>query len=109
MRKLVLSLMTSVAFVATTISSNAQTAPLPERMANSVIAVWNDSTNHTYPGFEPVKWSYDLGVIYEGLDAIWRRTGDVKYYKAMQQNMDSYLTKDGEIRNYKITDRKSVV
>jgi unsaturated rhamnogalacturonyl hydrolase len=104
MRKLILTLTTSVVFVATTINVHAQTLPLPERMANSVVAVWNDTTNHTYPGFKPVKWSYDLGVIYEGLDAIWRRTGDVSYYKAMLQNMDSYLTKEGEIKNYKITD-----
>lgn len=104
MRKLVFNIVASIGLGSVTLNANGQTLPLPERMANSVMAVWNDSTNHTFPGFKPVKWSYDLGVIYEGFDAIWRRTGDATYYKAMQQNMDLYLTKDGEIKNYKATD-----
>lgn len=77
--------------------------PLAQQMAATVIAVWNDTTTES-SSLKPKKWSYDLGVIYEGLDALWRQTGDGTYFKAMQQNMDSYLSKDGTINNYKITD-----
>ncbi len=77
---------------------------LSQKMAATVIADWNDTTNTNPSGFRPKKWSYDLGVVYEGFDAIWRRTGDVKYYKAMQKSMDSYLSNEGMINNYKSTD-----
>ena len=27
------------------------------------------------------KWAYETGVFLKGLEALWRRTGDVKYYE----------------------------
>ncbi|WP_342332722.1 DUF4350 domain-containing protein [Pedobacter sp. FW305-3-2-15-E-R2A2] len=76
---------------------------LAEKMAATVISVWNDTAGTT-PSLTPKKWSYDLGVVYEGLEGIWKRTGDAGYFKAMQNNMDRYLSKDGSIINYKPTD-----
>ncbi|MEJ5996311.1 glycoside hydrolase family 88 protein [Pedobacter sp. Du54] len=77
---------------------------LSQQMAATVIGVWNDSLSTTTSGFRPTKWSYDLGVVYEGFEGIWKRTGDATYFKAMQKNMDSYLDKDGTINKYKQTD-----
>lgn len=76
---------------------------LAEKMAATVISVWNDTASTT-PSLTPKKWSYDLGVVYEGLEGIWKRTADASYFKAMQNNMDRYLSKDGSIINYKPTD-----
>jgi unsaturated rhamnogalacturonyl hydrolase len=78
--------------------------PLSERMAATVMSVWADTANTTATAFTPKKWSYDLGVVYEGFEGIWKRTGDVAYFKAMQKSMDSYLGKDGSINNYKPSD-----
>ena len=86
-------------------SSVAQQKPdLAKQMANTVIQAWQDSLNTSPSGFRPVKWSYDLGVVYEGFDGIWKRTGDPTYYKAMQKNMDAFLSKDGAINSYRQTD-----
>ncbi len=81
-----------------------QSKPLSEQMAATVMGVWKDTLNTTPSGFKPTKWSYDLGVVYEGFEGIWKRTGDGTYFKAMQKSMDSYLGKDGTITNYKQTD-----
>ena len=82
----------------------AQDDQLAQKMAATVMAAWNDTAS-TAPSLTPKKWSYDLGVIYEGFEGIWKRTGDATYFKAMQKNMDSYLSNDGYIHNYKITDK----
>ena len=76
---------------------------LAEKMAATVLSVWKDTASTT-PSLTPKKWSYDLGVVYEGLEGIWKRTADASYFKAMQNNMDRYLSKDGSIINYKPTD-----
>ncbi|MBC7616245.1 MAG: glycoside hydrolase family 88 protein [Pedobacter sp.] len=81
-----------------------QSKSLSEQMAATVMSIWKDTLNTTPSGFKPTKWSYDLGVVYEGFEGIWKRTGDASYFKALQKNMDSYLTKEGGINNYKQTD-----
>ena len=81
-----------------------QSKPLSEQMAATVMGVWKDTLNTTPSGFKPAKWSYDLGVVYEGFEGIWKRTGDATYFKTMQKSMDSYLSKEGTINNYKQND-----
>jgi len=103
MKKSIFSFIVALSTLSLTFQAKAQ-APLSKRMAATVMAVWNDTANTTPTGFTPKKWSYDLGVVYEGFEGIWKRTGDVTYFKAMQKSMDSYLAKDGAINNYKPTD-----
>ncbi|PWS27702.1 glucuronyl hydrolase [Pedobacter yonginense] len=50
------------------------------------------------------KWSYDMGVVLEGAAAVWRNTGNGKYFKYIQNSMDAYIDKDGNIRTYKAED-----
>ena len=89
----------------TAIQAHAQqNKSISAQMANTVMGIWKDTLNTTPSGFKPIKWSYDLGVVYEGLEGIWKRTGDPTYFKTMQKSMDSYLGKDGTITNYKPTD-----
>jgi unsaturated rhamnogalacturonyl hydrolase len=82
-------------------SRSSALKPLSEQMAATVMKVWSDTVNSTPSSFRPAKWSYDLGVIYEGFDAIWKKTGEASYFKTMQKSMDSYLSKEGAINNYK--------
>ena len=73
----------------------AQTKPLSEQMAATVMDIWKDSLS--FDG-HPAKWTYDQGVILEGIDAIWRRTGDASYFNYVQKSMDHFVTADGDIR-----------
>lgn len=96
----------SVALILSTSSQlhAQQGKSLSQQMAATVIDVWKDTLSTTQSGFRPAKWSYDLGVVYEGFEGIWKRTGEATYFKSMQKSMDSYLGKDGTINNYKQTD-----
>ncbi|SER93989.1 glycoside hydrolase family 88 protein [Pedobacter rhizosphaerae] len=50
------------------------------------------------------KWTYDMGVVLEGAAVVWRNTGDGKYFKYIQNAMDTYVDKEGNIRTYKPED-----
>ena len=82
--------------------AKAQTKPISEQMAATVMDIWKDSL--TVEVGKPVKWSYDQGVILEGIDQIWKRTGDGAYFAYMQKGMDLFINKDGDIRGYKQQD-----
>ena len=55
-------------------------------------------------GAKGPKWTYDMGVVLEGAAAVWRNTGDGKYFKYIQSSMDAYLDKEGNINTYKPDD-----
>ena len=55
-------------------------------------------------GAKGPKWTYDMGVVLEGAAAVWRNTGDGKYFKYIQSSMDAYLDKEGNISTYKPED-----
>jgi len=80
---------------------HAQTLPTKpsEKMAATVMTIWKDSLV-MQPG-KPVKWSYDEGVVLEGMLNLWKRTGDSRYFKFAQKSMDHFVQPDGTIRGYK--------
>lgn len=49
---------------------------------------------------QPARWTYDQGVILEGMDAIWCRTGNAAYFKYLQQSIDQFVTAEGTISTY---------
>lgn len=57
---------------------------------------WPDSLNG--------KWSYDHGVMLEGVDAVWKRTANPKYFNYIQHSMDFFVDKEGNLNRYKATD-----
>lgn len=80
----------------------AQTTNWSEKMAATAMTVWKDSL-FTDPA-KPAKWTYDQGVILKGIQGLWYRTGDPKYFEYMQKSMDFFVNEKGEIRTYKQTD-----
>jgi unsaturated rhamnogalacturonyl hydrolase len=81
-------------------NTNAQT--VGEKMATTVMTIWKDSLYST-PG-RPARWTYDQGVILKGIEGLWYRTGDAKYFNYMQKCMDFFVNDKGEIRTYKASD-----
>src|ERR1700741_2264068 len=78
-------------------------APSPaERMAATVMTIWKDSL-FTEAG-KPAKWTYDQAVILKGIEGLWYRTGDAKYFNYMQKSMDFFVDDKGNIRTYKQQD-----
>lgn len=72
--------------------------PLSKQMGKTVMTIWKDS--FSFNGYT-AKWSYDMGVILKGFDAIWKNTGDVTYFNYIQKQMDVFVQNDGTIRGYK--------
>jgi unsaturated rhamnogalacturonyl hydrolase len=99
-----------IVLVAVSVSFNAlgqvksAALPLSQQMASTVMEIWKDSLNLNPEVPKKVKWAYDQGVVLEGIDAIWRRTGNGDYFKYMQKSMDFFVTKDGKIERYKQSD-----
>ncbi|WP_461790614.1 glycoside hydrolase family 88 protein [Pedobacter sp.] len=99
----------AAAFSLAVISFNAvaqvkSTLPLSQQMASTVMEIWKDSLNLNPEVPKKVKWAYDQGVVLEGIDAIWRRTGNGDYFKYMQKSMYFFVTKEGNIERYKQSD-----
>ena len=82
-------------------TSHAQTKPLSQQMAATVMSIWKDS--FALEGGKP-NWSYDLGVILKGFEGIWENTADPLYFNYIQKMMDYYVGEDGSIKGYKMDD-----
>ncbi|WON96478.1 MULTISPECIES: glycoside hydrolase family 88 protein [unclassified Sphingobacterium] len=97
MRKLFLILINLVVFVP--FSGFGQQKPFSEQMANTVLEqLYPDSLFNRTDKFP--KWSYDMGVIFEGLTDVWRNTANATYFNYMQSRMDAYLSIPDSIKNY---------
>src|SRR6478736_2504156 len=97
MIKLIVSISLSIMVVFV----QAQKLPLSQQMAATVMATWPDSFALKKG---PAKWTYDQGLVLKGIENVWRRTGDGKYFNYIQKSMDFYVDKDGAIRTYKADD-----
>src|SRR5665213_764054 len=58
---------------------------------------WKDSLSS---GNKPAKWTYDQDVILQGMQGLWKATGDGKYFSYIQKSMDRFLDEDGNINTY---------
>ncbi len=89
-----------ISFLAMQFSSAfTQEKPFSQQMAATVMQVWKDS--FSLDG-KPAKWSYDMGVVLKGFEAIWMNTGDPLYFNYIQQQMDFFVQEDGSIRLYEL-------
>ena len=69
-----------------------------EKMAFTAMKIWPDSFSPT-PG-NAAKWSYDQGVILNGIEALWKLTANGSYFEYIKHSMDYYVKDDGSILNY---------
>ena len=78
------------------------TLPWSQRIADSFIMrhpanIIDDSTYNN-------KWTYDQGVVLEGLQQLWNQTNDKKYYDYIKTNIDQYVSDNGKINKYKYSE-----
>ncbi len=78
--------------------SHAQEKLYSLQMAETVMNIWKDS--FALDG-KPAKWTYDMGVILKGMEDLWYKTGDAKYFNYMQKQVDFFVKADGSIKTYK--------
>ncbi|MBR3764028.1 MAG: glycoside hydrolase family 88 protein [Clostridia bacterium] len=51
-------------------------------------------------GLLTARWSYDYGVMWRGMEALHRLTGEQKYFDYIREAMDTFVSADGSIRDY---------
>jgi unsaturated rhamnogalacturonyl hydrolase len=67
------------------------------QMASTAVDIWKDSFSIDN---KPAKWTYDQGVVLKGIEGVWNSTGDGKWFRYIQHQMDFYIDKDGSIKTY---------
>src|ERR1044072_9449848 len=73
-----------------------------QKMAGTVMSLWTDSAEKA--NGRQARWSYEQGVVLEGMEAVWYRTADARYFNYIQKRVDQFVDDDGTIRNYKQED-----
>jgi unsaturated rhamnogalacturonyl hydrolase len=81
------------------VATAQQTIGPAEKMAATAIQLWPDTGDST-----AIRWTYDEGVVWKGLEHLWYNTGDPRYFKYIQHQMDRLVDKQGNIRTYKLDD-----
>ena len=47
-------------------------------------------------------WAYEYGVIWNGMESVWRHTGEQKYFDYIKNSVDTFINEDGtQVRGYK--------
>jgi len=102
MKRSILYIAALIGFSILTQSGFAQKKLSEQLTLTAMEQLWQDTT--VLKGPKGPRWSYDMGVVLEGAAAVWRNTGDGKYFKYIQSSMDAYLDKEGNITTYKPDD-----
>ncbi len=75
--------------------------PWSQRMVATIMATHADSIAYVKEG-KDAHWEYEMGVILQGIEQVWYRTADDRYFQYIQKNIDRYVQPDGSIRTYKL-------
>jgi unsaturated rhamnogalacturonyl hydrolase len=81
------------------ISSAEAQRSYAQEIASTAMNLWKDS--FVLEGDKVAKWRYDQGVILKGIEGIWNRTGNGRWFNYIQKSMDFYVKDDGSIKGYK--------
>lgn len=102
MKSLLLKAILMVYFVSVQLEGFAQ-KPLSEQMANTAIAALFKDARFTNLEKGP-QWTYDMGVVLDGMALVFENTGDSTYFNYIKNWMDQFVSEDGTIRNYHATE-----
>ena len=50
----------------------------------------------------PANWNYEMGVVFQGFERLWRTSGDAHYLQYMRKIVDKFITPEGNIRTFKM-------
>jgi len=79
-------------------SFKANTQSWGEKMAATAMNTWKDS--FAVAGNQ-ARWSYDMGVILKGMEGLWYKTADVKYFNYIQNQLNYFVGNEGSIKGYR--------
>jgi|GEM_PF-4001449 len=68
--------------------------------ATAMNSLWRDPAKKE--SGKPTKWTYELGVLLKGLEGVRYATGDGRYFKHIQEQLDHWVQPDGTIHTYRV-------
>jgi unsaturated rhamnogalacturonyl hydrolase len=77
--------------------------PWSERMTATVLATHPDSIAYVKEK-KDARWEYETGLILHAIEQVWYRTADARYFRYIQHNMDRFVTPEGGLRTYQLTE-----
>ncbi|HEU5351907.1 MAG TPA: glycoside hydrolase family 88 protein [Terracidiphilus sp.] len=77
---------------------HGQALPWTQRAAGSVIRQWPQG--HIDGAGAPVKWSYELATLLNGMNAAWYDSADGGDFRYIRASMDALVDEDGTIPSY---------
>jgi len=80
-------------------AAGADQLPWSQRAANAAIARWPDG--HWQAPGAPWIWTYDLGTLLDGMDAVWLASDDPRYFNYIKSSIDALVTPAGAIPTLK--------
>ena len=69
-----------------------------QKMAKSTMQRWPDG--RFVPPETPWQWDYQLGVLSNGMDALWYNTANGAYFDYMKRSVDPFITANGSLVTY---------
>jgi unsaturated rhamnogalacturonyl hydrolase len=74
---------------------------------DAVATTWSQRTAEAVMKRQPIvsdHWDYRWGVVLKGIEAVWRATGDARYFDYVKRNVDHFVGANGEIGTYRMAD-----
>jgi unsaturated rhamnogalacturonyl hydrolase len=90
----------SLYLIIASLGATAQKSSYAEAVANTMMTIWKDGTGADDK--KPQRWSYDESVVLRGIEGLWYKTGDARYFKYIQRCLDVFVTKEGTINTYRM-------
>jgi unsaturated rhamnogalacturonyl hydrolase len=81
--------------------NTAESHKAAEQASKSWAARVGDSILERYPDGYGQKWTYDNGLVLQGVLAAHRATGDRRYFDYVKRTIDRWVAPDGAIEGYK--------
>ena len=73
----------------------------------AVATGWSQRTADAAMRRQPVvseRWDYQWGVLLKGVEAVWRATGEQRFFDFVQANVDRFVAPSGDIATYAMAD-----
>lgn len=71
-------------------------------MTSTVMTIWADSM--AFKPNRPADWNYEQALVLKAVEGVWKRTGEGKYFRYIQKQIDLYIDEEGNIRTYDLAD-----
>ena len=66
---------------------------------------WSVKTAESVMQRHPIlteRWDYTSGLVLKGIEQVWRKTGDERYFEYIKDNIDHFVNAEGRIRTYRL-------